>query len=94
MPTEPAIRDAMRLIWRNLPEVPSTFSACARGCGQGGRGGGPCLNCAQADLARLTNDLYAGQYVATVLNLRRIERELIAFHVAPKHSDGGSNTAP
>lgn len=94
MNSEPAIREAMRLIWCNLPEAPSTFSACSRGCGQGGRGGGPCLNCAQAELARLTNDLYAGQYVATVLNLRRIERELIAFHVAPKPSDGGSSTAP
>ena len=77
MTNEPEIREAIRHIWRNLPEAASTFSACARGCGQGGRGGGVCLNCAQADLAKLTNDLQASQYVATVLNLRRLESEML-----------------
>ena len=77
MTNEPEIREAIRLIWRNLPEAVSTFSACARGCGQGARGGGVCLKCAQADLAKLTNDLLAQHYVATVLNLRRLESEML-----------------
>ena len=77
MTNEPEIREAIRLIWRNLPEFASTFSACARECGQSARGGGVCLNCAQADLAKLTNDLIASQYVATVLNLRRLESEML-----------------
>jgi hypothetical protein len=77
MTNETEIREAIRLIWRNLPDSASTFSPCERGCGQAGRGGGPCLNCAQQDLAALTNSLIASQYVATALNLRRLEREMV-----------------
>jgi hypothetical protein len=89
MSREYDIHDAKNLIWRNLPTLPGTFAACSRGCGQSARGGGVCLNCAQADLAKLTNELLARQYVATVLNLRRLEREMLDFRppdLSEKHT--------
>jgi hypothetical protein len=77
MHAEPAIRENIRLVWRNLPEAHSTFSNCIRDCGAASRGGGVCLSCAQADLAKLTKPHLAAEYVAGVLNIRRLEREML-----------------
>ena len=64
--------EARRLVWRNLPNGPTTFSQCA--CGRGrGRGGGPCLKCAEEALAKLVGNDDAAAYVATVRRVRDLE---------------------
>ena len=66
--------DARRIVWRNLPNGPSTFSQCA--CGRGrGRGGGPCLKCAEEALAKLVGGEVAAAYVATARRVRDMESE-------------------
>lgn len=66
--------EARRLVWRNLPNGPTTFSQCA--CGRGrGRGGGPCLKCAEEALAKLVGDEVAAAYVATARRVRDMESE-------------------
>ena len=64
--------EARRLVWRNLPNGPTTFSQCA--CGRGrGRGGGPCLKCAEEALAKLVGNEVAAAYVATARRVRDLE---------------------
>ncbi len=85
---EEQLRDAISLIWRNLPKGPTTFGACSRKCGRGagGRGGGPCIHCAEDDLAELVGGAHgkhygyshAAGYVKAVQEVRRIERAMLA----------------
>jgi hypothetical protein len=79
MPNEAKIREAISLIWRNLPGSSVTFARCSRGCGRGkgGRGGGPCIDCARDDLAKLVGEDKADEYVAAVREVRQLEREMI-----------------
>ncbi len=74
---ESALRDAMHLVWRNLPGQPSTFSACVNAAdGQlhtAGRGGGPCLECATRRLASLVGEELADLYVCEVREVRATE---------------------
>lgn len=64
--------DARSKIWRNLPNGPTTFSRCE--CDRGnGRGGGPCIKCAEEALAKLVGDTEAAAYVATVRRVRDLE---------------------
>ena len=66
--------EARRLVWRNLPNGPTTFSQCA--CGRGrGRGGGPCLKCAEEALAKVVGNVEAAAYVAAVRLVRDMESE-------------------
>jgi hypothetical protein len=66
------------LIWRNLPAYPSTFGPCLRNCGsgQGGRGGGPCVECAELDLAEIVGDDLAGRYRDAIEDVRQLEKEM------------------
>lgn len=74
---EAALRDAQAILWRNLPDHPSTFSSCARACGRGGgRGGGPCLHCAVDDLTKLVGRPQAEAYLGKVILIRRLEEEM------------------
>ena len=79
MNREAKIRAAMDLIWRNLPSGPSTFGPCYRKCGREGfaRDGGPCIHCAQDDLAKLTSSAVAKGYVAQVRGLRAMEAAML-----------------
>jgi hypothetical protein len=81
MSNEQKIRNAIRLIWRNLPEGDgSTFGPCSRGCDskRGARGSGPCLSCAQKDLAKACgSDDLAHEYVMAVGQIRMLEKEMI-----------------
>jgi hypothetical protein len=64
--------DARSDIWRNLPSGPTSFSRCE--CGRGnGRGGGPCIKCAEEALAKLVGEAEAAAYVATVRRVRDLE---------------------
>lgn len=64
--------DARSAIWSNLPNGPTTFSRCE--CDRGnGRGGGPCIKCAEEELAKLVGDAEAAAYVATVRRVRDLE---------------------
>jgi hypothetical protein len=77
MNKEHEIRQAIHLVWRNLPGQPSTFSACPTpDCDQLGRGGGKCLLCAEEALGRLTTYELANSYVEVIKALRRIEEEM------------------
>lgn len=67
------VREAQNLIWQNLPGHPSTFAVCLRECGGRGKGGGICLKCARADLAKLVGDDYADKYVKAVQAVRNLE---------------------
>lgn len=79
MSREEKIQSALRLIWRNLPSVPSTFGPCSNRCGRGlaGRGGGPCPACAQDQLAALCSEAMAARYVATCQQLRELEQAIL-----------------
>ena len=71
------IHDAHALVWRNLPAFPSTFSQCE--CGRGhGRGGGPCIQCAEETLAGLVGQFEAWQYIEACHRVRALEREHIS----------------
>lgn len=74
---EDKIRAAIRLVWRNLPDGTSTSGPCANGCKQGGRGSGPCLQCAEAALAKLAGRAKAKAYVMAVKEIRRLEFEMM-----------------
>lgn len=78
---EPAIRDALRLVWRNLPDGVSTFGPCERKCGSGvgGRGSGPCLRCIIDDLAALVGKELADRYVDAVRTTRDLERDMLSL---------------
>lgn len=78
--SEADIRAAIGLIWRNLPSGPSTFSQCK--CGRGsGRGGGPCIVCAQEALAAaLGGDRFiAWRYVMKLRSMRSMENAMIEW---------------
>jgi hypothetical protein len=75
---EAQIRSAISLIWRNLGNGISTFSKCPNGCKIGGRGAGPCIECAESQLAKLTSRDKAKRYVMAVKEVRRIEGEMMA----------------
>jgi len=78
MDNEAEIRQAIHLIWRNLPGFPTTFGPCSRKCGAGsGRGGGPCLECAKKDLGKLVGADVAEQYVQSVRAVRDIESKML-----------------
>lgn len=79
MSAEEQIRAAIQLIWRNLPDHPSTFADCGRGCGRAsGRGGGPCLICAENDLSKAIGDAdVAAAYVVACRDLRWTEEWMI-----------------
>ena len=64
-------------IWANLPSAPATFGDCQRKCGRGlgGRSGGPCLLCAQDDLAEIVGAPNAEAYVKAIRLVRELERE-------------------
>ena len=67
-----AIRIARYNIWRNLPSGVTTWSLCV--CQrQSGRGGGPCLKCAEEKLAALTTPQLAADYVLAVRRVRELE---------------------
>jgi hypothetical protein len=73
MHPEDQLRQARHLIWRNLPDGVTTFSPCS--CGRGaGRGGGPCLACAEEGLAGLIGKTAAKKYVAAVSSIRELEK--------------------
>jgi len=74
---ESQIREAIRLIWRNCPDGICTFNPCPNGCQKLGRGTGPCLECAESQLAKLTSRDMAKRYVMAVKEIRRIEGEMI-----------------
>jgi len=74
---ESQIREAISLIWRNLPDGCSTFGPCPNGCKKLGRGTGPCLECAESELAKLTSRDIAKRYVMAVKEARRIEGEMM-----------------
>ncbi len=76
--TEYEIRSAIHLIWRNMPDGCTTFGPCPNGCKLGGRGSGPCIECAESQLAKITNRDMAKRYVMAVKEVRRIEAEMLA----------------
>lgn len=64
--------DARCDVWGNLPNGPTTFSRCK--CKRGnGRGGGPCIRCAEESLAKLVGKAEAADYVATARRVRELE---------------------
>jgi len=74
---ESQIREAISLIWRNT-QPHTTFGPCPNGCKVAGRGSGPCIECAEGQLAKLTNRDMAKRYVMAVKEVRRIEGEMTA----------------
>ena len=74
-----AIRQAVSLIWYNLPKGITTFGPCCRGngCGGSGRGSGPCIACAVDDLSKLIGRQKAEDYVYFVRRIREAEEEMI-----------------
>ena len=73
---ESQIAHAKYLVRRNLPAWPSTFGPCANECGRGkgGRGRGPCLDCAMDELSLLIGKDAADSYEAEIRNKNRKER--------------------
>ena len=66
--------EARRLVWRNLPSVASTFSQCE--CERAaGRGGGPCLICAEEMMASVAGKAFAAHYIELVRDFRELERK-------------------
>ena len=86
---EAKLREAQHIIWRNLPGFPTTFGPCARNCGRGlgGRGGGPCICCAQDDITAMVGEELAGKYVSAVRGIRDLEDAMLNYQT-PKLSDG------
>lgn len=76
IPSEEAVRAAIGLVWRNLPSHASTFSLC-----ECGRGGGPCIHCAQDMLAEaIGGDTFlAYRYVTKAKALRRMETSFVEW---------------
>lgn len=76
---EGKLREAIHIVWRNLPGFPTTFGPCARHCGRGigGRGSGPCVVCAQDDLAALVGEELAAKYLDAVRAVRDIEETML-----------------
>ena len=72
-----AIRDAVSLIWYNLPQGVTTFGPCCRGCGGSGRGSGPCLACAVDDLSKVIGRQKAEDYAELVKRIREAEEEMM-----------------
>ncbi len=70
------IDQIITIIWRNLPLYPSTFGDCWMQCGNGARGGGLCMDCAQKDLAKLVGAKRAKQYVKLVKEIRYLEIDM------------------
>jgi len=84
MSREEKYHDAIRLIWRNLPGQPSTFSACVRDCGSyGARGGGVCLECAKKDLSVLVGEDFVNEYVQNIRDLRSLEEDMLEIILHP-----------
>lgn len=76
---EPEIRKAMSGVWRNLQDG-TTFSACGNGCkDKWGRGGGPCIDCYEKELAGLTSIDDAKHFVACVRAVKKSESKLTEF---------------
>lgn len=76
---EGKLREAIHLVWRNLPGFPTTFGPCARNCGRGlgGRGSGPCVCCAQDDIAALVGEELAAKYIDAVRAVRDLEETML-----------------
>lgn len=76
--SEIKLNSAKDLIWRNLPEYPTTFGPRLRNCGsgQGGRGGGPCIECAELDLAEIVGVDLASRYRDAIADVRQFEKEM------------------
>jgi hypothetical protein len=72
-----AIRQAVSLIWYNLPQGITTFGNCGRGCGGSGRGSGPCLACAVDDLSKVIGRQKAEDYADMVRRIREAEGDMI-----------------
>lgn len=77
MTTESQIREACRLVWRNLPQSASTFGECPRCHNALGRGSGPCLKCAEKELAALTGENMASVYVRACRTVRDLEEQMV-----------------
>lgn len=76
MTKEIKIREAMHLIWRNMPDGSVSFSPCK--CGRRlGRAGDLCILCAEEELARLTDTHMAQRYVAAVHTIEDLERMMM-----------------
>jgi hypothetical protein len=81
MNKEYEIRQAVNLVWRNLPNGVSTFGNCSTdGCEGSGRGSGKCIGCAEKQLADLTSGGFAGSYVEAVLTVRKIESDMVELY--------------
>ena len=75
------VNEARRLVWRNITPVASTFSQCD--CGRAaGRGGGPCVLCAEDMMARVTGREFAEHYVKLVREFREMEGKTEEEHEA------------
>ena len=77
MTRKESIRQAVSLIWYNLPQGITTFGHCGRGCGGSGRGSGPCLACAVDDLSKVIGRQKAEDYAELVRRIREAEEEMI-----------------
>ena len=74
--TEYDLRQAIHLVWRNLPGIPTTFNPCD--CGRGSaRGSGPCLVCAEEKLTAIVGPGKAHHYVGTVRMIRLLEDDMM-----------------
>lgn len=76
------VGEVLHVLWRNLPIFPSTFGPCpAPGCGNLGRGGYICADCAERVLADITGDPdtaafihhYAAVYQELVKKISKID---------------------
>lgn len=68
------MEEARRLVWRNLTPRHTTFSQCD--CKRkAGRGGGPCLICAEEMMASVAGKEFAAHYVKLVRDFVRMENE-------------------
>ena len=71
------LAEAKDLIWRNSTNLAVTFGDCGRKCKRSpGRGGGPCIFCAEDDLALVVGADLAEKYVEAVRMLRALEAEM------------------
>lgn len=75
--SEEKLRHIMHDLWYQHPQGASTFSMCGNykknGCKSDGRGGRPCADCVEEELAKLVGDENADKYHILICDIRELE---------------------
>jgi hypothetical protein len=86
---EPALERMISDLWRNHPEWPSTFGPCSEGCGNLGRGSGPCADCIERAIGLLVGQPMAACGLHIAIHRTREESRKLRDLISGPNVDAG-----